>query len=219
MDKKFEINIDSICIEGERKKVKNLHLRLTATGKVKLSAPLYVSDAEIGKFVTEKLDWLKKHLKTSRTEEFWKFDQGGYVLIFAEPYKIVYNAQKNAVSNGIIFLKTSYDVRETALKAQLKKILKKKTEERLPFWEEKTGLYASSFVIRDMTTRWGTCNVKTRRICINLQLVKKREECLDYILVHELGHIINRFHDKRFYNYMNYNFPDYKRVKKSLGEP
>ena len=65
----------------------------------------------------------------------------------------------------------------------------------------------------------GKCNTKTRRLCFNLQLVKKAEECLDYIIVHELGHILNRFHDKRFYNYLNYNFPDYKRVKKLLSQP
>ncbi len=219
MDKRFEIDVDGIHIEGERKRVKNLHLRISAEGKVKLSAPLYVSDAEIGKFVLEKLAWLKKHLENAKTESFWKYDQGGYARIFAHKYKIVYDAPKNGVFGDTLFLKTPYDERETALKAQLKKILKKKIEERLPFWEEKTDLRASSYVIRDMTSRWGTCNVKTRRICVNLQLVKKREECLDYILVHELGHIRNRFHDKRFYNYMSYNFPDYKRVKKLLSEP
>ena len=219
MEKKFELSVGDIKIEGERKRVKNLHLRITQTGKVKMSVPVFVSDAEIKKFAADKYEWLKKHLETAKTETFWKYDQAGQVRVFGQTYALKYNAAKNGIRGGDFLLKGCFDPAETALKRELKKLLRDKIAARLPFWEKRTGLKASSFVIRDMTTRWGTCNTKTRRLCFNLQLVKKAEECLDYIIVHELGHILNRFHDKRFYNYLNYNFPDYKRVKKLLSQP
>lgn len=218
VDTKYILVLRDLHILVERKKIKNLHLRVGRTGKISLTAPLFVSGREIEKFASDKYTWLKKHLEGVKAENYRSFTAENCVAVFGKVYSLQCNAAVNGVYGDTFCLKCARDSAEEHAKKILRKILAEKINERLPFWEERTGLKASSFVIRDMKTRWGTCNVRTGRICFNLQLVKKSEECLDYIIVHELGHLINRYHDKRFYNYMKYNFKDYERVRRLLNE-
>ena len=69
-----------------------------------------------------------------------------------------------------------------------------------------------------MKTRWGVCNVKTKKITLNLELIKKKIECLDYVIVHELSHLLYANHSKEFWNCVGNNFKDYKKIRKELKE-
>ncbi len=208
------LKIEDLEISVERKRIKNLHLRVGRTGKLTLTAPAYVSDGEIKAFAVSKYEWMKKHLQSAKAEDYRLFIHEGKVTIFGEEYAVVYG--KGGGWKDALYLKCAAEEGERYAAKEMRRILAQKIAERLPYWEEKTGLKATSCRIRDMKTRWGTCNVQTGTIWINLQLVKRPTECLDYIIVHELGHLLNRYHDKRFYNYMRYNFRDYERVRESL---
>lgn len=217
MERKYRLRVGELTIAVERKNIKNLHLRVGRTGNISLTAPLFVSECEIESFALSKYAWLKKHLQTAKSEDYRAFVRGGTVTVFGENYPVMFGKKSGFFGGALVLNCEEKDIERYAAR-ELKKVLVKKIEDRLPYWEEKTGLKCACFIVRDMKTRWGTCNIQTGKICINLQLVKKNAECLDYIIVHELGHLINRYHDKRFYNYMRYNFKDYERVRKSLKE-
>lgn len=95
-------------------------------------------------------------------------------------------------------------------------------KERISFyaqkWEPVMGVHCVRWTIRDMTSRWGSCSVQKHTIRINLQLAHKPEECLEYVIVHELAHLLEPSHNKRFHAYMKQFLPDYKEREKVLKE-
>lgn len=86
-------------------------------------------------------------------------------------------------------------------------------------WEPVMGVHCEKWTIRDMTSRWGSCSVQKHTIRINLQLARKPEECLEYVVVHELTHLLEPSHNKRFHAYMQKFLPDYKEREKMLKDP
>ena len=95
-------------------------------------------------------------------------------------------------------------------------------KERISFyaqkWEPVMGVHCVRWTVRDMTSRWGSCSVQKHTIRINLQLAHKPEECLEYVIVHELTHMLEPSHNKRFHAYMKQFLPDYKEREKVLKE-
>ncbi|MGN1159762.1 MAG: M48 family metallopeptidase [Lachnospiraceae bacterium] len=83
-------------------------------------------------------------------------------------------------------------------------------------WEPVMGVHCERWTIRDMTSRWGSCSVQKHTIRINLQLAKKPEKCLEYVIVHELTHLLEPSHNQRFHAYMKKFLPDYKEREKRL---
>ncbi|MGA2654702.1 MAG: SprT family zinc-dependent metalloprotease [Gammaproteobacteria bacterium] len=83
-------------------------------------------------------------------------------------------------------------------------------------WQAIIGVAINEWRIKKMTTRWGTCNIEAKRIWLNLTLVKKPIECLEYIIVHELVHLLERNHNRRFYAHMDRFLPNWREIKKIL---
>ena len=81
-----------------------------------------------------------------------------------------------------------------------------------------TGIETDDFRIKNMKTRWGTCNIPQRRIWVNLQLVKKPPECLDYVLIHELVHLVEPNHTHRFHELVEIYCPNWREADKALKE-
>ncbi|MCD4818177.1 MAG: M48 family metallopeptidase, partial [Candidatus Cloacimonetes bacterium] len=84
-------------------------------------------------------------------------------------------------------------------------------------WEKKIGVKSNEFKIRKMRTKWGSCNNHTKTIILNLELAKKPIECLEYIIVHELVHLLERSHNERFVKFMNEFMPKWKFYKDELN--
>ncbi len=85
-------------------------------------------------------------------------------------------------------------------------------------WAPRLGVTAPDFTIRLMTTRWGTCNLRTRRITLNLELARREVELLEYVVVHELAHLVETGHNARFYAVMDRALPDWRLRRKALNE-
>lgn len=98
-----------------------------------------------------------------------------------------------------------------------KRLLFEKAAELVLKWEPVMQVKVSGISIKQMKTRWGSCNVKTHHINLNLALSDKKPECLEYVVVHEMCHILEASHNRVFWEYMTRFFPDWKRVKKELG--
>jgi predicted metal-dependent hydrolase len=84
-------------------------------------------------------------------------------------------------------------------------------------WQIALGVTASDWGIKKMKTRWGTCNIRARRVWINLELAKKPIECLEYIVVHELLHLVERRHSERFHALMDKYLPTWRSVRELLN--
>ena len=83
-------------------------------------------------------------------------------------------------------------------------------------WEPVMGVRAGKIAYRNMTSRWGSCNPKTGRICLNIQLAKYPPECLEYVVVHELCHLLERGHGPRFKALMDTFLPDWRKRRAKL---
>jgi predicted metal-dependent hydrolase len=221
------LTIAGIPVEVRRKRIKHLHLYVKPPdGHVLLTAPMRMSDAEIERFVQTKAGWLQKHVaKIAGRPRPVKADyaDGGTLLVWGRPYAIeIRHGGKNAVAltgdTAVLTARKDSTAaqRETFLREWYREQLKTETALRLPRWEAATGLHAAGWQTKDMRTRWGTCNIKTRKIWLNVQLAKKPPECLDYIILHELAHLVERGHNRRFYALLDTFMPEWREVKAKL---
>lgn len=95
--------------------------------------------------------------------------------------------------------------------------LKRRIEERLPLIEKATGLYCNGWTVRDMHTRWGSCNTRTHHINLSLMLATRSDAELDYVILHELVHTVVPDHGPRFYAMMDRFMPGWKQLRKALN--
>tara|TARA_Y100001980_G_C14192928_1_gene59486 strand:- start:39 stop:497 length:459 start_codon:yes stop_codon:yes gene_type:complete len=98
-------------------------------------------------------------------------------------------------------------------RAELKKI----TPRLIAKWEKKIGVKSNEFGVKKMRTKWGTCNTEAKRIWLNLELAKKPKECIEYIIVHELVHLLERSHNQNFVKFMNQFMPKWRFYRDELN--
>ena len=87
----------------------------------------------------------------------------------------------------------------------------------LPYWQKKLDVESEVVGIRKMKTKWGSCNIEAKRIWLNLELAKKPPECIEFVLVHELVHLMERYHNDRFKRLMDKNMPDWRERRNLLN--
>ena len=112
---------------------------------------------------------------------------------------------------------SSAEERYSILKQMYREELSSRIPKLLSHWERIIGVRSESWGLRDMTTRWGTCNVRQKKICLNLKLAGKAPECLEYVIVHELVHLLERSHNHIFKSYMDQFLPDWRHIKARLN--
>lgn len=102
-------------------------------------------------------------------------------------------------------------------KKQARQLLEEAVPPLLKKWQPFLGVQAKEWRLRDMKTRWGSCNVREKRIWLNLQLANKAPECLEYVVVHELCHLLVPNHSKAFWNHVERALPDWRERRKKLN--
>ena len=226
----MQIEISGIKIEVQKKNIKNLHLVVAPPdGKVRVSAPMHLSDESVAMFVRTKLSWIKK-----QQEKFAKqprqcereYVSGETLYVFGQQYflRVEYSYKGNSLilegNEAILTVRkeSTSKQREAFVNEWYRSLLKEKIGIYLPKWEKITGLYCDSWQTKYMTTRWGTCNTNTRKIWLNLQLAKKPIECLEYVILHELAHLKVRNHSKYFVAIMDQYMPCWRETRKLLND-
>ncbi len=226
----MQIEISGITIDIQKKNIKNMHLAvLPPDGKVRVSAPMHLSDESIAMFVRTKLVWIKKQqekfaLQPRQSER--EFISGETLYVFGKQYflRVMYSYKGNSlVLNGneavlTVRKESTARQREAFVNEWYRDLLKEKISIYLPKWEQITGLYCDSWQTKYMTTRWGTCNTNTRKIWFNLQLAKKPIECLEYVILHELAHLKVKNHGKDFIAILDTYMPYWRETKKLLND-
>lgn len=223
------ITVSDIQIEIERKFIKNMRLSvLPPDGKVHISAPMFLPEFVIISFINNKTDWIKKNQRKYKSSESLvnkNYSDGEKLYLWGKPYNIKI---ASCCRKKFIELKSSEVVLNIASNStvlQRKKLvcewyralLKERINIRLSFWEDVMNLHCSSWQTKYMTSRWGTCNIKTKKIWLNVQLASKNPECLDYVIVHELAHLKERHHDKAFKAILNAYYPNWKEVQAKMN--
>lgn len=226
---KQQIELGDIKIDVEQKNIKNIHLSVCPPdGHVKISAPKRIDLDIIRLFVINKLKWIKKHqeiFKNQKREapkeylskELHYFQGKTYLL------KLIEHSAKPVVilthNNIELYVRpdSSKEKRKEILDAWYRTEMKKVIPEMLEKWEKIIGVKADDFGIKKMRTKWGTCNIRAKRIWLNLELTKKPLNCLEYVLVHELVHLLERDHNDRFKNYMSEFMPKWRFLKDELN--
>lgn len=222
------LNISGIPIEVCKKNIKNMHLYVKPpNGHVTVSAPLSMSDVAIERFVRTRISWVKKKVaqfNNQPRQSEREYVSGETLYVWGKQYFLQTVNGSNyslVLSNDKAVLTvrkgSSPEQRECFTREWYRGLLKEEIAKQLPKWEEKTGLKASDWQTKYMTTRWGTCNTKTGKIWLNLQLAKKTPECLEYVILHELIHLVERSHDVHFLELMDKYLPMWREVKTTLN--
>ncbi len=215
--------IEGIEVLVERKTIKNIYLSVRPPlGDVVLRVPLGVSDEEIEKFLRTRLAWIgekQEKILSYGQPIVKKLVDGEVHYLFGQPYilRCLFCSGRGGVrlvEDSVIEMKVcpgaSYENRLLLLREWYRTLLQEKVADLLVTWKGCIGVPLQEWRIKRMKTRWGSCNVRDRRIWLNLELAQKREECIEYVLVHELVHLVERKHTKRFYEYLTHLLPDWE---------
>jgi len=213
-----------------RKPIKNLYLSvLPPDGKIRISAPLHVKNDVLKMFLASKISWIKKQKEKFISQErqtVREYVSGEDHYFLGKRYRLTV-MQKNETpkvnikgKNKIILqIRPHSDVkkREEILLLWYRNQLKTVADGLFKKWQRKIGVRPSSWHIRRMKTRWGSCNYKTKRIWLNLELIKKPLAYIEYIIVHELVHLIEEKHNQNFIRLMDKYLPNWRLLKENLN--
>jgi len=226
-----KIKIGDIEINIIRKNIKNLHLGVyPPNGRVRIAAPSKTSDESIRLFAISKINWIKRQkVKFDRQEresdreyvsgESHYFFGKRYLLniVQIDPKPKVEIKKKTHID---LYIKpnTSQERKKKLVEDWYREEIKKQLPSLVKKWEKIVGMKVKDIMIRKMKTKWGSCNQKDKRIILNLELAKKPLNCLEYILVHEMVHFIEKNHTEKFKALMDSFMPKWESHKKELNK-
>lgn len=224
----MQITVSGIDVLVEKKNIKNMHLYVKPPlGKVSVSSPISISEKSIENFVRLNLGWIKKQQEkyiNQPRKTVRQYISGETYYIWTKQYFLEFqpsNKRYFKIDGSKILLgmkqKATVQQREKFVREEYRKILADQLIRLIPKWEAISGLYCDSWNIKYMLTRWGSCNSSAKRIWINLQMVEKPLECLEYVILHELVHLKVRNHGNDFIEEMNKYMPDWKSRKEILN--
>jgi len=226
-----KIIINNIEIELTKKNIKNLHLSVhPPDGRVKISAPQYMDTDTIRLFAISKLSWIRKQQKKfinqeRQPEREYVSGESHYFLGQRYLLNVIYtNKRKQGVEirnkkyiDLYVRENTPKYLRERAMTEWYRRELKKLIPTIIAKWEPIIGVEVNEFGVKKMKTRWGSCNPKAKRIWLNLEIVKKSPTCIEYVVVHEMTHLLERKHNERFIAYMDKFLPNWRAIKEELN--
>ena len=227
------VNISGLDIALTTKpSLKNINLRVKPPeGIISVSAPSGLSLELINEFISHNI----RNITEAREKIFsqpqiiskQEYITGTKFYLWGKPYILdvkVSSRKSYAVklSGESIILtvpeNSSHEGCERVLNELYRSEIKRVLPDVIKIYSVRVGVQINSFSVRNMKTCWGTCRINRKHIVINLQLAKKFPECLEYVVVHELVHLLERNHTKRFHALVSKNFPDERRAKKLLAE-
>jgi predicted metal-dependent hydrolase len=226
-----KIVVGGIHVQIVRKDIKNLHLGVhPPEGHVRVAVPMHVTDERIRLAIIDKLSWIKKQqaeFLAQPRQSAREMVAGECHYFFGKSYRleVVEQVGKHKVEqvsgNKILLTVSENTSTESRLKLmnewyreQLKQVIPKLIDQ----WQTKIGVVADDWGVKKMKTKWGSCNIEAKRIWLNLDLAKKPPECLEYIIVHELVHLLERNHNSRFVGYMDEFMPKWRLKRETLNK-
>lgn len=217
------ITVGGLPVEIVRKGIKNLHLGVyPPNGRVRVAAPTRIRDEAIRLAVISRLAWIKRqrerfHTQARQSAREYVSRESHYFLGRRYLLRVIEgDGPSRVLRRGHTILelqipkRASRSSRGQILLAWYRGNLKALIPPLIKKWEDKMGVSVASWGVRRMKTKWGSCNADARRIWLNLELAKKPVRCLEYILVHELVHLVERNHNERFTSLMDRYMPNWR---------
>ncbi len=200
-----------IVIEKKRGN-KNTYIRIKPDLKIYITTNILTTEKYIKNLLEKNYSSIIKMLEKEKR----KIENNNHFYYLGKNYDIVYTEYCDiSFGNGKVFLNKEFDL-DKWYKKQAKNIFQEHLDKMYHQFSKKIPYPALR--IRKMTTRWGVCNTKTKVITLNLELMKREEKYLDYVIIHELSHLIHANHSTSFWSLVAENCPDYKQIKKEMKE-
>jgi predicted metal-dependent hydrolase len=230
-NERHHIEVSGISVEVHRKAIKNLHLRVyPPDGRVRVAAPARMNDEAIRLAIVSRLAWIRRQqrrfLAQAResaremvTGESHDYRGRHYRLDVVEaPGRSGVHLAGNRTMALRVPPGADTAGRRHVLECWYRRELQGLIPDLLAAWEPIVGQRVAECRIKRMKTRWGSCNIKARRIWLNLELIRKPHVCLEYVLVHEMAHLIERHHNDRFRELMDRFMPDWRLRRDELNK-
>jgi predicted metal-dependent hydrolase len=214
-----QLTVGGIAIEVVFKDIKNVHLSVyPPMGRVRIAAPARMSLDTIRLYAIAKLDWIKKQQQKLRGQERetpreYLDRESHYVWGRRYLLKVVEADQIPTVElkhNQMVLTVrpgAGKEKREDVVAAWYREQLRLAMSPLITKWEVLIGVKANRIFVQRMKTKWGSCNPHNRSIRLNSELAKKPSECLEYVIVHELVHLLEPTHNQRFVALMDKFMP------------
>jgi len=223
--------VQGMTVEVVRKAIKNLHLAVYPPhGRVRVAVPLAVDDEAVRLAVVTRLGWIhrqqaKFQAQPRQSQREAVSGETHYYLGQRYRLRLHEGAGPSRVTlrgKSILDLHarpgTTPEDREQIIHRWYRQQLKILIPPLIVKWEEKLGVQVSAWGIKRMKTKWGTCNTDARRVWFNLELAKKPERCLEYLVIHELLHLLERHHNDNFKALLDQHCPHWKSIRDELNQ-
>lgn len=223
------IELGDISLNVIHKKIKNVHLSVhPPQGRVTISAPLQMDLETIRLFSISKLGWIRKQQKklnnqkreTVReyiTRESHYYLGQRYLLKVIEHNAVPKVVLKHNTIELYLRIGATREQKEGLLHTWYRQQLKELVSPYIVKLEKTMNVKVTEVSIRKMKTKWGTCNPKIKRIWLNTELAKKSIESIEYVLIHEMVHLLERNHNEKFLAYMDKFSPKWKHLREELN--
>jgi len=229
--KKVEIRVSGLSVQIVRKAIKNLHLGVyPPNGRVRVAAPLALTDDAVRLAVISRLGWIKRQRakfegQPRQSKREMVTGESHYFLGQRYRLRVIehHGAGKVVLPNKSTMAlyvrpETSPMQRKEVLQRWYRKQLKVLIPPLLDKWQATLGVQVRDWGVKKMKTKWGACNANARRIWLNLELAKKQLHCIEFIVVHEMVHLLERKHNEIFISYMGKFLPRWKFYKEELNK-
>ncbi len=224
------IEVSGIPVEVVRKPIKNLHLGVyPPAGRVRVAVPERMDDEAVRLAVVSRLGWIRRQqarfaeqpresareMVTGESHYLWGRRYRLEVIEHNGPYRV----QRKGRSRLVMCVRPWADTarRRRLLEDFYRQELKQRIPPLIEQWQPVIGVQVAHWGVKKMKTRWGSCNPVARRIWLNLELAKKPPRCLEYILVHEMVHLLERHHNDRFRGLMDRFLPSWRLRRDELN--
>ena len=223
------LNLGDIAVDVILKDIKNIHLSvLPPLGKVRIAAPQRMDLDTIRVFAITKLAWIKsqqKKLREQQRETPREYLDRESHYVWGKRYLLKLEEKDAAPTVELRHNKLILQLRPASSQEKKQEILdawyREQLKERLPLllgkWEKALGVKAGKVFVQKMKTKWGSCNPVARNIRLNTDLAKKPPQCLEYIVAHELAHLLERRHNDRFTALMDAHVPQWRQYREMLN--
>lgn len=226
------MNVNGIDIQIERKTIKNIHLSVyPPDGRVHISAPEDIDDERLRLFALGKLPWIREKIATLTSYKIQperRFVSGETHYFLGSKKKIYIYRECNSSPfivkkkgdniNITVHQDTKPNKIEELLYSWYKDELVPLISNFVDKWSKIIGVAPQEWNIQQMSKRWGSCMTAKRKLIFNIQLAKKPLICIEYVVAHEMLHLIERTHNARFQRLMDTYFPNWERIRKELNE-
>jgi hypothetical protein len=223
------LHLGDIAVDVVLKNIKNVHLSVyPPKGRVRISAPKRMSVDTIRVYAVAKLEWIKRQQMKLREQEResrreYLDRESHFVWGRRHLLKVVEEDVPSHVElrPGRMLLRVrpgaSEETRQAVVAAWYRQILRTAAQPLIEVWERRLRVEVQRVFVQQMRTKWGSCNPSARSIRLNTELAKKPRECLEYVVLHELVHLIERRHDERFKQYMDRFMPQWRQYRDDLN--